>query len=85
MEHIMTTVLFGVIAFLVLLVVFFATGKETPPRPIDQLPAPSIGVRRLAGEKKIIDAIKLYRRETGASLREAKLVVDSIRTSAAAA
>ena len=75
----MTTVLFGVIAFLVLLVVFFATGKKTPPRPIDQLPTPSIGVRRLAGEKRIIDAIKLYRREAGTSLREAKLVVDSIR------
>ena len=76
----MTTVLLGVIAFLVLLVVFFATGKRTLSRPIDQLPTPSISVRKLASEKKIIDAIKLYRQEAGTSLHEAKLVVDSIRS-----
>ena len=75
----MTTVLLGVITFLVLLVVFFATGKRSPSRPVEQLPTPSISVRKLVSDKKIIDAIKLYRQEAGTSLREAKLVVDSIR------
>lgn len=75
----MTPILFGVIALLAVLVLFFATGTRTPSRPVSQLPAPSIGVRRLVNDGKIIDAIKLYRKETRASLHEAKQVVDSIR------
>lgn len=75
----MTTVLMGVIALLALLVLFFATGKKTPSRPLEQLPPASAGVQALASLGKRIDAIKLYRRETGATLREAKQVVDSLR------
>jgi ribosomal protein L7/L12 len=76
----MTTALFGLIAFFVLLILFFATGKKTPSRPITELPKPSIAVHLLAQENKLIDAIKLYRKETGSSLHEAKQVVDSIRS-----
>lgn len=75
----MTTVLVAAIALLVLLALFFATGKKTPSRSLDQLPPASAGVHSLAREGKSIDAIKLYRRETGATLREAKQVVDSLR------
>lgn len=75
----MTTVLMGIIALFALLVLFFATGKKTPARPLEQLPPASAGVQTLASLGKSIDAIKLYRRETGATLREAKQVVDSLR------
>lgn len=76
----MTTIILGVIAFLVLLVVLFATGKKkAPSRPTNELPAPSVAVRSLVDEKKIIDAIKLYRQETHSSLYEAKQMIDSIR------
>lgn len=74
----MTTVLFGIIALLVLLVLFFATGKTTPSRPLEQLPPASPGVHSLASLGRSIDAIKLYRRETGATLREPKQLVDSL-------
>ncbi len=81
----MTTIFLCIIAFWVLLVLFFATGKKTPSRPISELPEPSIGVQLLARESKVIDAIKLYRKETGSSLHEAKQVVDSIRSRSQAA
>lgn len=71
--------LIGIFVAVVLVVLFFASGKKTPSRPPEVLPSPSIGVRQLAGEGKAIDAIKLYRRESGASLREAKNVVDRLR------
>ena len=69
----------GVFAFLILLAVFFATGKKTPPRSLDALPPPSEAVRRLALAGKSIEAIKRYRQDTGATLREAKLLVDALR------
>lgn len=75
----MSTFLLALVAFLVLLVLFFATGKKAPSRPVGQLPEPSNAVRLLAREGKAIEAIKLYRKEAGASLREAKHVVDGIR------
>ena len=75
----MTTILLGIIAFLVLVIIFMATGKKTPPRPIGELPTPSIAVRSLVNEKKIIEAIKLYRQDTGVGLYEAKQVIDSLR------
>jgi ribosomal protein L7/L12 len=75
----MTTIIACVVAFLVLLVLFFATGTKTPPRPLSELPTPSTGVRTLANDDRIIEAIKLYRQEAGTSLHEAKQVVDSIR------
>lgn len=81
----MTTILLCIIAFLVLAVLFFATGKKTPSRPISELPKPSIGVQLLVRESKVIDAIKLYRKETGSSLHEAKQVIDSIRSRSQAA
>lgn len=76
----MTTILLCTIGFLILLVLFFASGKKTPSRPVSELPAPSAGVRLLIKESKLIDAIRLYRRETGSSLHEAKQVVDSVRS-----
>ena len=75
----MTTFFIGAITVLIVLVVLFATGKKTPSRPAIELPAPSLAVRALINEKRLIDAIKLYRTETGATLREAKQVIDSAR------
>ena len=75
----MIPVLLGIIAFLLLVIVFMATGKKTPPRPVAELPAPSMAVRSLVNEKKIIEAIKRYRQDSGTSLYEAKQVIDSIR------
>lgn len=80
----MTTILLGIIAFLVLAIVFMATGKKAPPRSIEALPTPSTAVRSLVNEKKLIEAIRLYRRDTGVSLYEAKQVIDHLRHSSAA-
>lgn len=75
----MATILLYIIAFLIILVLFFTTGKRTPSRAVSELPAPSDGVRHLVKNAQVIDAIKLYRRETACSLHEAKQVIDSIR------
>jgi ribosomal protein L7/L12 len=74
----MKTVFLCLFAFLALLALFIGTGKRRPLRPASKLPAPSIGVELLARDSKVIDAIKLYRKETGCSLHEAKQVVDHI-------
>lgn len=81
----MTTILASIIFVLICLVVFFATGKKTPVRPVSELPTPSLAVRALINEKRTLDAIKLYRRESGASLYEAKQVVDGVKGSSSAA
>ena len=76
----MITILIGFIAALICLVVLFATGKKTPSRTAGELPTPSLAVRVLINDKKIMDAIKLYRHETGASLHEAKIIIYSVRS-----
>ncbi|MEO7431674.1 MAG: hypothetical protein ABIR62_06545 [Dokdonella sp.] len=75
----MATTFIAIIAPILLLVVLFATRKKESIREVRDLPTPSIAVRALVNERKIIDAIKLYRQESGASLREAKTVIDNVR------
>ena len=47
-----------------------------PAPTISTLGALSPEVRKLAGEGRTLDAIKAYRAETGAGLKEAKIAVD---------
>lgn len=75
----MTTALISIVVVFFCLIVLVATGKKTPSRPVSELPTPSLAVRKQISEKRIIAAIKLYRQETGASLREAKKAIDSVR------
>ena len=81
----MTIILASVLFAVICLVVFFATGRKTPVRPVSELPKPSLAVKALIDEKRTLDAIKLYRQDTGASLYEAKQVVDSITGGSSAA
>ena len=55
-------------------------GALAPPLPTAGH-APSGGVEALAREGRMIEAIKLYRKETGASLLEAKSAVERLRKS----
>lgn len=52
-------------------------GTAAPP-PRD-LPLPSEEVVRLTAEGKVIDAIRTYREQTGAGLKESKDVIDQLR------
>lgn len=75
----MTTALISIVVVFFCLIVLVATGKKTPSRPVSELPTPSLAVRALIDKRRIIDAIKLYRQETGASLHEGKKAIDSVR------
>lgn len=49
-----------------------------PPFPPGSLPELEDEVRRLMGERRKIEAIKLYRETTGIGLKEAKEAVEAI-------
>lgn len=70
----------GVIAIIICLVVAFFNSRRTVCHAVVELPTPSPAVRTLVNQDRIIEAIKLYRVETAASLRESKHVIDSLRS-----
>lgn len=55
-----------------------AAPQQSAPAPRD-LPLPSEEVVRLTSEGKVIDAIRAYREQTGAGLKESKDVIDELR------
>ena len=55
-------------------------GETKTSRTPQELPEPSVRVRKLVAELQIIEAIKTYREENaGVGLKEAKDVVDALR------
>lgn len=54
-------------------------GQPLPPPERSTASAASADVEALAREGRIVDAIKLYRKQTGASLQAAKAAVDRLR------
>jgi ribosomal protein L7/L12 len=76
---------FGIVAIIV--IVLFAlivimtrkdASKSVPSAPAKDLPPPSDAVKELVSQGNKINAIKQYREETGAGLKEAKDVVESL-------
>ena len=60
----------------VCLFVIVQSSKANAPRPVNQMPEPGPDVHALINEKRKVEAIKLYRKQTPASLLEAKQVVE---------
>lgn len=54
-------------------------GQPLPLPAATQAAAAGLGVETLARQGRVIEAIKLYRQQTGASLSEAKRAVDQLR------
>ncbi len=64
------------LAAVLLVLVVILSSKSTAPRPVAELPEPGPDVHALINEKRKVDAIKLYRKQTSASLMEAKQVIE---------
>ncbi len=67
---------FAGMAFVFVLILF--SRKRSEPRAPAVLTEPSVEVRQLASAGKKIQAIKLYRQQTGATLRDSKSVIENI-------
>lgn len=59
---------------------FKPKAQQGPARSTAELPEPSAEVRQFAASGQRVVAVKLYRQQTGATLRESKDVVDAIST-----
>ena len=66
---------FGFIGLVLALIAILAS-RLTKPCPVEKMPEPSPEVHDLIKAGAKIGAIRLYRKETGASLLEANRVID---------
>ena len=66
----------AILAISAIVLALVVIAKQPRPRPTSVLPKPSNDVQRLIRQGKKVAAIRAYRKQTGASLLEARNVIE---------